>query len=217
MTTVRVEQGISCDLQAHLQRLEHDSHVLRQQAPSCDAQAIQQWVRQHSRAPLERLRITLQQGQLHLQLHPYYLLKRPLSMSCRHHVALPYPHFKSLYTLQRHKILQEAQAWGFTDGISITQEGYLLEAAFGNIFWIDQGTLFLPDPILPYYLGQTLKGVLSQSPWPICYTTATLEHISSTARIFRSNALSSVLPILRIEARVWEEDLELSTYLKNLR
>lgn len=128
-------------------------------------------------------------------------------------IAVPHAHFKSLSSLHRLYVANYAAEQNKDDAITTTGEGFLLEASYGNLFWICNKTLYTPHPELPLYFGMTIEKVVlvaKRLGLRVQYVKQSLENVPEEAQVFRTNTLRGIRPITLIDKRAFfrVEELE---------
>jgi branched-subunit amino acid aminotransferase/4-amino-4-deoxychorismate lyase len=216
--TVKVQNGQPLHLSDHLKRLAKQCGRIGILMPPLSEAIIQQLIDQNPPTPLLRLRIVVTGG----CRFPFDLKPREGSVAAfvqpftpyegaglrlaifSHPLELVHAHLKTLSNYNRFFVIQEAKDRGFDDGLSLSYEGYLLEASFGNLFWIVKDTLFYPDPSLPLYFGLTLEKVLEAFEGEKRPVKAKLDDIPDEALLYRTNTMGGILPIAQIENRLFQ-------------
>ncbi|MBS0623007.1 MAG: aminotransferase class IV [Verrucomicrobia bacterium] len=219
LTTLRVEQGCPFYLQAHIQRLKQQAARRHLSMPSLDLAGLQTWLKAYQHVAVLRLRILLLAGQKNnhqivTQLTHVTEKVSSLRLVQVQDPGLCCPQFKTYAMLQRLSMINEAHQKGFDDAFTCSDEGNILESTFGNLFWIENNKLYLPDPNLPYYLGVTLTQLLQQNIWEIEKIQCPPEAISQQASVFRTNALHGPFPIVCLGAHHFKVDPKLTLFLQ---
>ncbi len=120
-------------------------------------------------------------------------------------VAVCHASFKSLAHLNRYYVMEYAHAQNKDDALTRTEQGIVLEAAFGNLVWIqpEKHLASTPDPQLCLHYGVTisvLEKVLKQKGYAISYEKKTIEEIPSEAYLFRVNTMSGIRSIESVDS-----------------
>jgi branched-subunit amino acid aminotransferase/4-amino-4-deoxychorismate lyase len=126
--------------------------------------------------------------------------------------------FKSLAHLGRYFVMEHAKKTGLDDAVTTTEQGLLLEAAFGNLFWLESGTLFTPDPSLPLHFGVTIRKVIEfakERGWNISFVKMRLEEVPQGAYLYRCNTMSGIRPIIKLGSREFPRENSLETIFKD--
>ena len=147
--------------------------------------------------------LPLRKGSLAITLEPFTVPpQKPLRLA-RFSIplSLPHAHLKTLANFNRYFIMEEALSRSFDDGISITPEGYILEASFGNLFWIKDQVLYTPARTLPLYFGVTLQNVIKQ--WTGEVKEVKVKEIEEGALLYRSSSMLGVVPVVALEEKTF--------------
>ncbi|SCA63170.1 hypothetical protein SCG7086_AL_00160 [Chlamydiales bacterium SCGC AG-110-P3] len=106
----------------------------------------------------------------------------------------PLARIKTLSYLHRLFLFQQAHAMGFDDVITVSRDGYLLESAFSNVFWIADGVISTPDNSLPLLEGLSIVSILndySARGYKVDRGCWSLEQIPEHARVLTCNAMQT--------------------------
>lgn len=225
-TTIRVCQG-KCELfKSHMQRLQQQAKVLNFHLDFLHTDWIFELIqRNQAREGTWRLKIiiTVKQEQkvrtvgcLLATLYPY---ENKVSNFCDlclfpHVIDTPFSHIKSLSYLSHLYVRDFAHQRGYEDAIIQTKEGFLLETGCSNLFWIDQGKCWIPDPQLPYLKGVFLQSILSFLRLPTQFIKATIDQLPASAHVYICNALTHVRPVLSIGCRTFVRSQEKESMLQ---
>ncbi len=211
-STIQVREGVPLFLDEHLQRLSQQCSELDLTMPLITHEMIDPIIDQ----PTGRLRILVTANSLIIFMVPFTPQKGPLRLALSSHpLALVHAQIKTLANLNRLMLLKEAKTRGFDDGISLSPEGYLLEASYGNLCWLHNNILYTPSHDLPLYAGLTLSKVCTLVDH-VKYVKVRLEQIPKEANLFRTNTLSGVVPITQIEEREFRIDNSLTEAYERL-
>ena len=215
-TTMRVQEGHIVFAEAHLSALADQLRGLRIQAPSLSREALQELVRQNGALEgLYRLKVVVTAkdeegaGGERPPGHVIALLAkyRPPPESALRLSLYPYPisgaaaRFKSLSYVERFMMARFAKEAQSDDCVCFSPEGYLLETAHANLFWLKGRALYTPARSLPLYSGVTLKMVLacaSALGWQVEEARCRLQEFDFSAPLFLCNALRGVVPIAEV-------------------
>lgn len=203
-------------LEDHLAGLKRQCQELRLQMPDISVELIHQLIEENQIDGVARMRIIItggtdpsrglpwRKGSLAITLEPFPIPpQKPLRLArFSTPLSLVHAHLKTLANFNRYFIMQEAQERGFHDGISISSEGYILEASFGNLFWIKGETLYTPARSLPLYFGVTLQNVIKQ--WKGEVKEVKAKQIDPDAIVFRSSSMLGVVPVEVLEDQEFE-------------
>ena len=225
-TTLRVTNGVTEHLDLHLKRLQENCRDLNIEFPTIDPTWVPELAnRNEAHQGIWRLKIIITGGDLpHLDLapRPYgYLIMNlthfqpppiPYKLTlCPSPVLRPVSHIKSLSYLDRLWVVEEAKKKGFDDAITTTSEGFLLEAAFSNIFWRHKETLYTPDGRLPLLSGIALSVVKKGAKalgMRVQEVRATLEDIPPDSQVFICNSMVRFHSVERIQDKVFSRDVQ---------
>jgi 4-amino-4-deoxychorismate lyase len=208
-TTIKVQQGQCELLKNHLQRLKQQAELLNfRWTPDSWGWILELIQRNRAYQGSWRLKIlaTIKEertvGNVLATLNLYEETSEPCTLC-----LFPYPfesplaHIKSLSYLDHLYVCSYARQRGHTDAITQTGDRFLLETGCSNLFWIDQGQCWVPDPQLPYLKGVFLQAILPHLSLPIQWIKATLDEVPSSASVYICNALTHVRPVLSIDQR----------------
>ena len=115
--------------------------------------------------------------------------------------------------------MEEAKLSGFDDMITTTERGIVLEAAFGNLFWVDGKTFYTPNRELPLHFGVTITHLIAcvkQLGYRIEETETSFSQLPKKACYYRVNTLAEICPIASIEGQKVQLDASLTAQLRTL-
>ncbi len=219
-TTIRIHQGKCEFLSRHLHRLQQQAEFLNFHLPSFSLDWIEKFIQlNEAKEGTWRLKVIItvkQEGvnriadQVLATLHPYLGHSSAPSTLCLFPflIETPLAHVKSLSYLDHLYVKQYAQRQGFEDAITRNSEGFLLETSSSNLFWIDQGKCWVPDPELPYLKGIFLQALIEYLTLPVQFVKMTMDQLSASASVYTSNVLTHVRPVLSIEHRTFNRSPE---------
>jgi branched-subunit amino acid aminotransferase/4-amino-4-deoxychorismate lyase len=214
--TIQVRDGVPLFLETHLEQLKKQCLSFNLVMPTVDPESIEELIElNQAHQGIWRLKIFVtggdgtegrlpkREGRVVIFLKPFSPLPfKPLKMGT---FSIPYyschASFKSLAHLNRFYVMEEAYCQGADDCVTLTEKGYILEAAFGNLFWIKEKTLMTPDPALPLYFGVTIKNILKLAQelgFEIKYVKLPLTELPKEAAAFRTNTMQGIRPIAQI-------------------
>lgn len=113
-------------------------------------------------------------------------------------ISSPLMGLKTLSYLDRLFIMDYAKKLGADDAVTLSNDGYILETAFSNIFWIIGLEVFVPDPNLGFLMGIQLTHQIEEYKkrgYQVHFVKMKFEAISKNAKIFVSNAIIGVVPV----------------------
>lgn len=120
-----------------------------------------------------------------------------------HPIENPLAHIKSLSYLEHLYVQGHARKRGYEDAITQTAQGFLLETGCSNLFWIAEGTCWIPDKRLPYLKGIFLQSVLPHFVLPIEEKKVKIHDIPSDANVYMCNAVTHIRPVLSIDHQIF--------------
>ena len=229
-TTILVRGGRPIFLKAHIKQLLRQCAELKITPPQINEETISALIEQNrATAGSWRLKIVItagnspelslssrEYGHLLLTLKPYTPPpEKPLEL-----VLYPHPidhshaRIKSLAFLNRFYVMEYGREHGADDAVTQTEDGTLLESAFGNLFWVYEGTIYTPDPALPLYFGVTLAQFLENTELPVRYGRWKVAEIPEEASLFRTNSLTLIRPIACVGNRCFKLRSELLQGIK---
>ncbi len=231
--TIQVREGVPLFFQSHYEQLQAQCRAFHLQMPTLEDEIIEALI--HRNGAFEgiwRMKIFVtggdcpenhlpeRKGRLLIVLKPFVPLPfKPLTLG-----VFPIPYwschasFKSLAHLNRFYVMEEAHRQGVDDCVTFTETGHVLEAAFGNLLWVKEKTVFTPDPTLPIYFGVTVRTVLDiarELGFQIEYIKAPLCEIPCDSVAFRTNTMQGVRPIAQLGDRVFSLNPTLQTVFVN--
>jgi branched-subunit amino acid aminotransferase/4-amino-4-deoxychorismate lyase len=214
--TIQVREGIPLFLDVHLKLLQKQCSSFHLTMPIVEKKSIWQLI-ESNRAfdDIWRLKIFITGGDSPEHRLPertgrvYMILKpftpqpfKPLKMGI---FPIPYyschASFKSLAHLNRFYVMEEAFCQGVDDCVTVTEKEWVLEAAFGNLFWIKGTAFFTPDPKLPLYFGVTIQHICQLAiglGFEIHYVECPFSEIPLGATAFRTSTMQGIRPIVQI-------------------
>ena len=177
-TVIQVRDGTPLFLDTHLERLKRHCQSFNLQMPSVPPETIEELIaRNDANVGIWRLKLIItggdsdsislpvRTGRVVISLKPFDLPAfKPLKMGI---FPIPYTSchaaFKSLSHLNRFYVMEEARRLGLDDCVTLTENGHLLEAAYGNLFWVEGKTFTTPDPKLPLSFGVTIRNCVKMA------------------------------------------------------
>lgn len=112
--------------------------------------------------------------------------------------------FKSLSHLNRYYVMEDAHHRNLDDCVTLTESGFLLEAAFGNLFWVVENAFFTPEPSLPLYFGVTIQKAVEIAEnlgFEIHKVRIAPCALPEGAALFRTNTMQGLRPIIELGGR----------------
>jgi len=228
-TTIRADQGKCEFLKAHLSRLRDHAAMLELEM-NIDDKRLCGWIselieKQKAWDGVWRLKVIItvreeglrrEQGLVLLTLQPYEEMKgKPCSLCVYPYpTETPFSRIKSLSYLSNLSIGTYARKKGCDDAVAISHEGFILETGRSNLFWVDGGKCWIPDPSLPILKGIFLHSILPCLPYPIEPVKAKLEEIPLSANVFVCNSLSHVRPVVSVEGKVYQRNSKVEAALE---
>ncbi len=226
-TTIRVHQG-QCELfPGHLERLQSQARTLGFEFEMSNFDWIGELIKRNNASEgIWRLKIILtascdnnsiKLGTLLATLHPFQGKTSELCKLCLFPLPFvaPLAQLKSLSYLDHLYVRKYGEQQGCHDAIATSEQGFLLETGCSNLFWIDQGLLWVPDPKLPYLKGVFLQSILPQLPITVRPVEATLDDVPSTASVYMCNSLTHARPVLSIEQKSFPRNEQFEAMLQH--
>lgn len=220
--TIQVREGVPLFLQDHLKRLQANCHIFRILPPEVDESAIYTLIEKNrAESGIYKLQIFVTGGEepmrgLPPRRHGHLLIKMapftpPASkpLFCLFYpdpIATPHSHVKTLAHLNRYFVADFARLNNADDALTRWQNGVLLEASFANLFWVVGDVLFTPSHELPLHRGVTITKLIELAPrlnLTVKEVVATLDEIPPEASLFRISSMANVMPIERVEQRLF--------------
>ena len=233
-TTVRVSGGVVECWDLHQDRLRSNCAELNIAFPSVDPEVAKQLIELNgAEAGLWRLKVIITGGEspgldlaprtyghLMMTLTPFQPPPMPYTLALfPTPVIRPTAHIKSLSYLDRLWVMAEGKRQGFHDAITTTSEGFLLEAAYSNIFWRQGEDLFTPADTLPLLPGISLQRIKQNARalgMQVHEVRSTLDDIPPDAQVFIANAMVRFHPVERIKERAFVRDLPWEDRLRRM-
>lgn len=235
-TSIRVVDGrIEC-FERHLERLKQNCQSIQLIYPEIKTEWAHEIIKINSAAHgiwrmkiivasghMQRLNLSPRScGNLIISVEPY---QQPTDAPYRmgifpEPVHKPSARIKSLAYLDRLWVKDFAHKQNLDDAVTMTCQGELLEAAFSNLFWINENHFYTPDPSLPLLKGISLSIILeavSKLGMHIHFVKAKLDDIPESAHVFLSNAMIGFHPVCEIAGRAFERNRQLEQRLWNER
>lgn len=227
-TTIRVSQGKCEFFNEHLLRLKHQAEAFGVAFNPHSFDWLEELIAQNNAEEgIWRLKIIVtikgEQGSSSLGniLATLSPCQGDLSEPCRlclypQPLESPTSNLKTLSYLDHLQVKKYAIQKGFQDALTTNSQGFLLEAASSNIFWIDQNILWMPHHDLPYLKGVFLKSLLKHLPIPHQGVKVAPGQLPATASVYLCNSLTHVRPVISIEQKSfprnphWENLMEMT-------
>lgn len=215
-STIQVRDGFPLFLQTHLDQLRAQCAAFNLIMPPISQSLIEELIdRNQAGEGVWRLKIVVTGGDtpeiaLPTRKGRLVILIKPFQPSVHPPLKLgifPIPFYlchasyKSLAHLNRFYVMQEAKVQEVDDCVTLTEQGIILEAAFGNLFWVKAKTLYTPDPKLPLYFGVTIKNILKIAltlGYQVEFIKAPLDAIPEGASCFRVNTMQGIRAVAQI-------------------
>lgn len=213
-TTIKVVNGVPEFFEAHVERLINQCKTLKIDPPELFLSDVNELILKNSASKgVWRLKIIITGGDnlvlslpkrkfgKHLMIITKLNEDYPKNLRLTvfpHSVSRPSDSLKTLSYLDRLFISDYAAFQGFDDALVLSQEGYVMETAFSNIFWVQGLDVFVPDPNLELLMGITLTHhieVLKKSSHRIHFVREKLAGISEDAQVFICNSIKGIVPV----------------------
>lgn len=226
-TTIRVHEG-RCELfNEHIHRLKKQSEELQFEWNPLQIKQISELIQCNGAGKgTWRLKIIItvkreglyrKEGCIIATLDSY---EEGSSSTPCHLCRFPYPlesplaHIKSLSYIDHLFVRDFAHRQSYDDAITCTHEGFLLETGCSNLFWIDQGKCWIPDPQLPYLKGVFLQAILPHLTLPIQYVKTKMDQLPASASVYICNSLTHVRPVLSIDHLIFPRSHDAEELIK---
>lgn len=209
-TTIRVDNGTCELLDLHLLRLQKQAAEL---GINCSIHFSPEELIERQKAfhGIWRLNIILTQRDLLATLkreeHDKSMVPTALCLFPQP-LESPTAHIKSLSYLDHLYVKKYAQQQGYDDAITTNREGFLLETGCSNLFWIDDGVLWIPDVTLPYLKGVFLQALIRDLSIPVRYVKSRFDQLPSNAHVYTCNAMTHVRPVVKISEKLFSRSPE---------
>ncbi len=199
-TTIKVDEGSVVQGNLHLERIVSHCQQLNIFPPKITLQDFQSLIKKNrAEKGIWRLKVIITGGNrtdLSLPQRDYgvYLVTIkpyiPNSTSlkvCRYPfpITSPLSGLKTLSYLERMRIKQYAIDRRFDDAITCSVDGFVLEAAFSNVYWKEGDLYYTPDSTLPL-----LQGTCIASLPEVQQAKITFEQLMEKKEIYLCNAMS---------------------------
>lgn len=219
-TTICVNQGrIEC-IPLHLRRLAEQCSELGLPRPIIQRAKLAELVqRNKADSHFWRLKLGVTLETQFAFLLPYSMPKNASRLGVYpSSIHSPHSHLKTLSYLDHLQVHRWAKQHHFDDAVLLSEEGFLLEAAFSNVFWIEDQTFYSPCNDLSLLQGIALTGVqeITQNwGWSQQKGKYRLEDLPSQVQLFTCNALTGPRPVATLSGRELAIDLEFSEQLQH--
>lgn len=223
--TIQVREGMPLFLKSHLDNLREQCERFHLSMPPLEREVIEDLIRRNDAfRGIWRLKVLVtggdggenrlpkRQGRLIVFVQPF----TPLPIKNLKLGVFPIPYYtchasyKSLAHLNRFYVMEEAYRLGLDDCITLTEKGEILEASFGNLFWVQEKTLFTPDPSLPLYFGVTLRNsihIARELGFKVEHVKCRLADLPTQVTVFRTNTMQGLRPIVQIGERAFTSSI----------
>lgn len=225
-TTMKVKEGFIEAPDSHLNLLQSQCRILHLTPPKIKNEWLRELVVQNMALKgVWRLKIIVTggsssdlnlaprpPGQLLMTLKPYTenVQKSYRLIDFPYSVLGPSTRIKSLSYLDRLWIKDFARTREYDDALVFSQEGFLLETAFSNIFWRKNDELFIPDPALSHYQGSTIafvKKAAEKIGMTVYFVQATYSELPDEGQFFICNSMRGICPAFIVVDKFFERDL----------
>jgi 4-amino-4-deoxychorismate lyase len=229
--TIQVQDGVPLFFEQHLIQLEKQCLSFNLLMPSVTRGLVEELVkRNHAVEGIWRLKILItggdspeaslpeRRGRSVMLVKPFTPNPfKPLQVGM---FPIPYSSchasFKSLAHLNRFYVMEDAKKRGLDDCVTVTENGKLLEAAFGNLVWFYEKIVMTPDPSLPLYFGVTIKNVLKlakEAGFEIQMVKMAPSDVPKEAVLFRTNTMQGIRPITQLGELTFKQNPTIETLL----
>lgn len=210
-TTIRVTNGRPEFLNEHLKRILHHCQELHIIPPAISSDTITDLIKMNKDAlqGVWRLKIIItgKESERHPRTHhtllmtlkPYEAFSNPLKLCViPKTIETPFSRIKTLSYLDRLWVKSTARKCGYEDGVTVNSEGFLLESAFSNLFWVEGKKLFTPCSTLPLLEGVTLNKILhfaNQLGMEVHHVKSKATHLHENMGLYLCNAMRRFTPV----------------------
>lgn len=212
-TTLKVQDGNPQFFEEHIKRLEGQCKKLGIIPPTFFLNDVQELIlKNEALSGTWRLKIIVTGGddqELYLPLRNHGKLLMTMSQVNYYPKSIvltifpkaisgPLMGLKTLSYLDRLFIMDYAKKSGADDAVTVSKDGYILETAFSNIFWIVGLEVFVPDPDLGFLMGIQLTHQIEEykkKGYKVHFIKTKFEAISKDAQFFVCNAIIGVVPV----------------------
>lgn len=212
-TTLKVEGGLPQYFEDHIRRLKEHCEKLHIEAPVILLEDVQKLIlKNDAMTGVWRLKIILtggekselqlnqrKYGKLLMTLNPVVDFKTNLKLIVYPKpISTPLAGLKTLSYLDRLFLMDYASSHQVDDVITLSLDGFIMEAAFSNIFWIKDMDFFTPDPQLGFLFGIQLSKTIEQyeiKGYRIHFVQIKPESIPTDVQIFICNSIKGVVPV----------------------
>ncbi len=202
--TMRVEDGQILDCGAHLKRLKKSAAILKMKLPR-SMTAIRSLVKklltekQHS---LARLKLVCTPTDILIDIQPLLINQYEKSgisatfIQCER--ALP--EGKILPYHREWNAHEEAKKKGYDEALLVDASGSVPEAAYGNIFWVREGTLCTANrSMLPGITRAKVLTIAKQLKIPVRFALPKKSDLLLADEVFLTKSTVGITPIIRIQ------------------
>ena len=211
--TLRVDEGVPCLIDRHLRRLYSSAGVIGlEHLPSPDElkRGIEEVI-EGNNWDQARMRITCSRGVDREAKPTLFIHGRPLLQNEQHPQPVdlrvnssvrersPFPvRLKSLNYLPEILAFESALEQGASEGIFLTEEGYVAEGSISNIFCVVNGHLLTPPVslgILPGIMREVVIEICEREGIPVHEERFPLQKLVEADEVFITNAVRRVVPV----------------------
>lgn len=233
-STLLIEDGIPLFFEEQIQKLKNQCSIINIIPPDISKELVTSVIEKnkaHNKSCAMKIIISggtstekslpLRKGVLGIFLYPFPLCPSELEV-----VIFPFPFhlchswYKSLANLNRLYVLDHAKNNNYDDALTYTYDNILLEASFGNIFWIIDHNVFTPNPsTLPLYFGITISKIINRLKdfnYNIHFVEQDYHHFSKEALLFRTSSLTGIKPIKKLNNVPLKKSNTTTLFIQNL-
>ena len=203
--TMRVERGQICDLQEHLHRLKNSAKILKMKLPKniqTISASIRSTLKAHRSKPIARLKVVCTPDDVLLEIRPLISDPREQSGIMATFVACEraLPEGKILPYHREWAAHEEARGKGYDEALLVDDAGRVPEAAYANIFWVNDGTLYTSDRgMLPGITRRRVLSIAKKLKIPVRFSLPTKADLLHADEVFLTKSTTGVTPVLRID------------------
>ncbi|MCS7284289.1 MAG: aminotransferase class IV [Hydrogenobacter thermophilus] len=156
-------------------------------------------------------------SELKVFVYKYTPLQNPVSVcisSIKRHSSDPVIKHKTLNYLTNVLVKREAIQRGFYDGLMLNEKGHITESSSANLLLVRKDSIYTPHIASGILLGTTLKSIMEKVE--IKEKEVKPEDVFGADHLFLVNSLIGVLPVMRLEDKIFSVDESLTQCLRSI-